>query len=270
MKRTGDNPRSRGRVRGAFLASLITMTLALGALSACGGGGSSDTAAGTVVRAGRVDIKLPKGYKVVNGKVVAPASKAASTTGAAGGTAAPGAATDTTIPLDNKEDPSKTMFSALGKFRSCLDELGIQFIGAPNQADPSSPTNDPAYLDGLSTCAARSNIVAALKESQSANDNLSPAEIELRNKGYLKWRSCMIDRGWKIPKPVPDSQGRLFAFGGGGGGSGGSSGSGGSGGSGSSQTQGSGIEGPPGKDLLSSEDLAQCAAKSQKATGQAG
>ena len=76
----------------------------------------------------------------------------------------------------------------------------------------------------------------------------------------------MIDRGWKIPKPVPDSQGRLFAFGGGGG----------SGGSGGSRLEHlgrlgrPGIEGPPGKDLLSSEDLAQCAAKAQKATGQTG
>ncbi len=174
--------------------------------------GSSDSAT-AVIKTDRVDIKLPKGYKVVKGKVVAPASKA-SPTGAAGGAAG---ATADTIPLDNKEDPSKTLFSALGKFRSCLDERGVAFIGAPNQADPSSPTNDPAYIDSLSTCAARSNIVEALKASQSANDNLSPAEIELRNKSYLKWRSCMIDRGWKIPKPVPDSQGRLFAFGGGGG-----------------------------------------------------
>jgi hypothetical protein len=264
MQRWGDDPRRRGRGRGVVLASLITITLALGTLSACGGGGDGDNATGTVVKAGRVDIKLPKGYKVVNGKVVAPVSKAAAVSGAPGAPAAPGAATDTTIPLDNKEDPSKTLFSALGKFRSCLDELGIQFIGAPNRDDPSSPTNDPAYIDGLSTCAARSNIVEALKASQSANDNLSPAEIELRNKGYLKWRSCMIDRGWKIPKPVPDSQGRLFSFGGGGGGSGSSNGSS------SSGSGGSGIEGPPGKDLLSSEDLSQCAAISQKATGQTG
>ena len=264
MNRTGDGPLGRGRGRGVLFASWIAIAVALGMLSGCGGGGSSDNAAGTVVTAGRVDIKLPKGYKVVNGKVVAPVSKAAATSGAAGGPAAPGAATDTTIPLDNKEDPSKALFTALGKFRSCLDELGVQFIGAPNRDDPSSPTNDPAYIDGLSTCAARSNIVEALKASQSANDNLSPEEIELRNKGYLKWRSCMIDRGWKIPKPVPDAQGRLLRV------RRRRSSSSSSSGSGGSQSQGSGIEGPPGKDLLSSEDLSQCAAISQKATGQAG
>jgi hypothetical protein len=53
---------------------------------------------------------------------------------------------------------------------------------------------------------------------------------------------------------VPDAQGRLFAFGGRGGGSGGSGGS---------QQQ---IEGPPGKDLLTSSDLQECAAKAQKVT----
>ena len=57
----------------------------------------------------------------------------------------------------------------------------------------------------------------------------------------------MIDRGWKVPEPVPDAQGRLFSFGGGG--------------------SGAQIEGPPGKDLLTSKDLEQCAAKAQKAAG---
>ncbi len=57
----------------------------------------------------------------------------------------------------------------------------------------------------------------------------------------------MIDRGWKIAEPVPDAQGRLFNVGGSG-----------------SQNQ---IQAPPGKDLLSSTDLQQCAAKSQKKVG---
>ena len=59
----------------------------------------------------------------------------------------------------------------------------------------------------------------------------------------------MIDRGWKIAEPVPDAQGRLFNIGGGGGGS------------------QNAIQAPPGKDLLSSTDLQQCAAKSQKKVG---
>jgi hypothetical protein len=256
LQRGVDDARPRVSRRVVALASLgvISCAFAFGALASCGGGGESNDA--SVIKAGAVDIKLPKGYKYVNGKVVAPTKKLASAS-SPGATPAAGTGSGTTIPLDTKEDPTKALFTAFGKFRSCLDELGVQFIGAPNQADPSSPTNDPNYIQSLSTCAARSNIVAALQASQSANDNLSPEEIELRNKGYLKWRSCMIDRGWKIAKPVPDSQGRLFAFGGGGGSGGGSGGSGGS------QQQ---IQGPPGKDLLTSSDLQECAAKAQKVT----
>jgi hypothetical protein len=53
----------------------------------------------------------------------------------------------------------------------------------------------------------------------------------------------MIGRGWEIGEPKPDAKGRLFAF------------------SASSQPQ---IKGPPGKDLLSSSDLQECATQSQK------
>jgi len=143
------------------------------------------------------------------------------------------------------------MFTALAKFRGCLDQSGVKFIGAPDQSNPQSPTNDPNYIKALSTCAARSNIVQALQAAQAANDNLTPAQIKQRNKAYLKWRSCMIGRGWKIPTPKPDAQGRLFNFG--------TAGS-----SGGAQNQ---IVPPSGKDVLSSPDLAQCAAKAQKAVG---
>ena len=83
----------------------------------------------------------------------------------------------------------------------------------PTRRTPTHPpTTRPTSRDST-TCAARSNIVQAMQAAQSANDNLTPAQIKLRNKGYLVWRSCMIDRGWKIAEPVPDSQGRLFNFG---------------------------------------------------------
>ena len=55
----------------------------------------------------------------------------------------------------------------------------------------------------------------ALKDQQTAQDNLTPAQIKQQNKGYLAWRDCMIGRGWGIPEPKPDSKGRLFSFGGG-------------------------------------------------------
>jgi len=233
----GARPRSR-----AFAAvAALTVALAMTAV-ACGGGGDSQ-ADPSVLPAGQINIKLPAGFKVVDGKVQRPASAG----GAAAGTTAPGQPTDTTI-VSTSQDPTTALFTAFGKFRTCLTQTGLKFIGAPNAADPNSPTNDPTYIKGLTVCAARSNIQQALAAAQKANDNLTPAQIKTRNKGYLIWRTCMINKGWQIAEPVPDAQGRLFNFGSGG---------------------QNAIVAPPGKDLLSSPDLQQCAAKSQKAVGKA-
>ena len=263
MKRTGDDPRRHGR--GACRrCRLIAITLALGTLSACGGGGSSDSATGPSSETDRVDIKLPKGYKVVNGKVVAPASKASPHVGAAGG-AAPAPPPTPPSRSTTRRTRRRRCSARSGSSAPASTSSGWPFIGAPNQADPSSPTNDPAYIDSLSTCAARSNIVEALKASQSANDNLSPAEIELRNKGVPE--VALVHDRPRVEDPEAGARqpgaalrvrrrrrlGRLRRL------------------EHLGQARAArGIEGPPGKDLLSSEDLAQCAAKSQKATGQTG
>ena len=115
----------------------------------------------------------------------------------------------------------------------------------PDGADPKNPANNPDYIQALSKCAAKSNIVQALQDQQAAQDALTPEEIENQNKGYLVWRDCMIERGWGIPKPKPDAKGRLFAFGAGGG---------------SSVPN---FTPPPGKDILSSSDVTQ---RGQEAT----
>jgi hypothetical protein len=52
----------------------------------------------------------------------------------------------------------------------------------------------------------------------------------------------MVRRGWKIPKPAPDSEGRLFAF----------------------NANTDLPDPPPGKDFFSSKDQDQCAAKAQR------
>ena len=199
-------------------------------LAGCGGGGDQDP---TVLPAGQVDIKLPPGYEVVDGKVVKPAG-ASKGGGGGGGTAS----VTTTIPLAQDQDPTTALFDAVAKFRGCLDGLGVKFIGAPDSANPNSPSNDPDYVSALGTCAARSNVVQALQAAQSANDNLTAEEIQDRNKAYLRWRKCMIGRGWKIAEPVPDEKGRLFSFG---------------------ASTGNQIEAPPGKDILSSSDTQECA-----------
>jgi hypothetical protein len=215
-------------------------------VAACSSGSANDP---TVIKAGQLNIKLPAGYQFVHGKIVTPAASGSANGGI--GAATPGtgnatattAGTGTTIPVTGGgQDSTTALFAALGKFRGCLDTLGVKFVGAPDQTNPNSPTNDPGYIKGLTTCAARSNIVQALQTAQSANDSLTPAQIKVRNKQYLKWRTCMINRGWGIPEPTPDSQGRLFSFS-----------------SSGSNTQ---LVPPPGKSALDSVDITQCAAKS--------
>jgi hypothetical protein len=229
-----DARRGARRARVVAVALLAVFAVLLGA---CGGG--SDQADPSVLPAGQLDIKLPAGFKVVDGKVQRPASASDAAAGKA-----PADAPTTTI-VSTAQDPTTSLFTAFGKFRACLTSSGTKFIGAPNAADPNSPTNDPTYIKALTVCAARSNIQQALANAQKANDNLTPAEIKTRNKGYLVWRTCMVNKGWQIAEPVPDAQGRLFNFGGSG-----------------SQNQ---IQAPPGKDLLSSPDLQQCSAKATKA-----
>ena len=94
-----------------------------------------------------------------------------------------------------------------------MKNQGLSFLGVPDPNKPDSPTNDPAYVKGLQTCAAQSNIVQALQEMQTAQNDLTPDQIEAQNKQYLAWRDCMIDHGWKVPEPKPDSKGRLLSFG---------------------------------------------------------
>jgi hypothetical protein len=186
----------------AVLACVVT--------TACG----HDAPDPQVLHAGQADIRLPPGWKVTDGGATRPARSGAPSGASGDAAAAPGAsAKGDTVPLA-QDDPQTAFFKSVRVFQGCLDDLGTKFIGVPDQKNPSSPTNDPAYLKDLGTCAAKSNILQALQNVQKAQDAMTPAEIEKQNKTYLKWRDCMTGRGWGIPKPKPDAKGRLFAFGG--------------------------------------------------------
>jgi hypothetical protein len=229
-------------------------------LAACGEDSSSE--ATNIIEAGQVNIQLPDGYVLSRPgdepAAAAPEEPAAPGEGESAAAAPPGqavaagaattAATDDTIPL-SEEDPVTKLFSAFAEFRSCLKADGVEFIGPPDPNDPESPTNDPAYVKVLGTCAARSNILQALQEVQASQADLTPAEIEAQNEGYLVWRDCMIDRGWKIPEPVPDADGRLLSFGG------------------NNTPQ---IEGPAGEDPFDSPDFSECGAEAQAEVEAAG
>jgi hypothetical protein len=244
---------SRG---GTSLALAAVLGLSVTA-AACGS--SSNQSSDNIISAGQVNLQLPPGWKVTkDGKgAIRPATDSGGVAGATGSASASGSDSADAVPLA-KADPTTTFFSALSTFQSCLKGLNVKFIGVPDQSNPNSPTNDPNYIKGLSTCAAKSNIVQALKDEQNSQNNLTPAQIETQNKGYLKWRSCMIGRGWGIPEPKPDSKGRLFSFG--------APGSGGGGGNASAVPN---YTPPPGQDLLTSSDLQECAAQATKAVSPA-
>jgi hypothetical protein len=205
---------------GARLA-LISLSVAIIA-SGCGSAGKASSTSNTISN-GQVNIQLPGG------------------SGGSGGSG-------TTVPLA-KQSSLTQFFTAISSFQSCLHGLGVTFIGAPDSSNPSSPANDPTYIKNLTTCAAQSNILQALKNAQTAQDNLTTAQIAIENKAYLKWRTCMIGRGWGIPQPVPDSKGRLFSFGG----------------AASGSTTGANFTPPAGQTLLSSHDLEACASVAEKA-----
>ena len=199
-----------------------------------------------IISAGQIDIKLPPGWKVTKNGAEPPPSAAAPVAAAGRGAASPTTAAGA-IPLA-KANPITAFFQATNDFSGCLRGLGVKFIGAPDPKNPSSPANDPTYLKNLTTCAAQSHIVQALKDFQNSQNNLTPAQIQQQNKGYLAWRQCMIGRGWTIPEPKPDAQGRLFSFSGTGAG-------------------GPQLTPPAGQDVLTSSDVRDCAAQVTPSTG---
>jgi len=196
-----------------------------------------------IIQAGQVDIQLPPGWKVTK--------QGASEPGSASNADAVDAPSETasTIPLA-KQNPTTEFFQASGEFSSCLKALGVTFIGAPDASDPSSPTNDPDYLKSLETCASQSHILQALKDFQTSQNDLTPKQIQQENEAYLRWRTCMIGRGWTVAEPTPDSKGRLFSI----------------------STSGGGpqMTPPPGENPTTSQDIQDCATETQNApsTGQ--
>ena len=220
-------------LRRSLLAAIALVVLA----SAC----AEEEPDPTVLRAGQVDIKLPEGWTVEGATAVRPARDAPveATEAAAPVPGAPvtTVATDDTVPLA-QDDPQTAFFKAVSVFQQCMSDNNTEFIGVPDASNPSSPTNDPDYLSVLGTCASKSNILQALQDVQAAEEAMTPADIEEANEGYLVWRDCMIARGWGIPEPKPDERGRLFSLG--------------------NPQSAPQIDAPPGEDLLSSDDFAEC------------
>jgi hypothetical protein len=240
---------SSSRPRGSIVVAMLAPLALL--VTACSGGGSDGEP--RVLEAGQVDAKLPDGYRVESADRAArrearAEARSVTASGAPSSTlpGQAGATTPTTakssVPIKKGTNAVQDLIAASGRFRDCLNDLDVKFIGAPDPNNPQSPTNDPDYIESLGTCAARSNIIQFVEAAKAEQDTWSPKEIKRQNEGYLLWRDCMVKRGWKIEKPTPDEKGRLFVI----------------------STSSKPPEPPPGKDFFNSTDQPKCAAQAQR------
>jgi len=67
-----------------------------------------------------------------------------------------------------EEDPLDGLLNAVAKFQGCLDDDGVEFIGAPGQPGPDGEVADPSaftseYLQSLQKCATQSKHTGELR-----------------------------------------------------------------------------------------------------------
>ncbi len=110
----------------------------------------------------------------------------------------------TTIPQNEDDRPAELkLFDAYANFKSCIEDAGETIRG--NLQDPNNPAyQDPAYLELVQTCAARSKIVDALRETSQARSELSPDEVRSRNENFKTLSECLKKRGWTIETRVDE------------------------------------------------------------------
>ena len=140
------------------------------------------------------------------------------------------------IPLAEDDTPPIVgLLEAFQVFSGCLGDEGFAFVGAPGQNGATPDDFEPAYMQALQLCAAESNIVQAIANSQAADAELTADEIEDRNGAFLVFVPCLELRGWTVDEIVPNERGLLQA----------------------GQNNG-GLTPPPGVEFFDSNDIAEC------------
>ena len=116
-----------------------------------------------------------------------------------------------TIPLvEEKAPPGIQMMDALEEFNGCLEEEGVEFIGRPDATlGEGALVNQPAYIEALTLCAARSGIVTAMQEFQMSRVGRTPETIREDNEQFIALTGCLRSRGWTVSDPMPDADGSL-------------------------------------------------------------
>ena len=116
-----------------------------------------------------------------------------------------------TIPLlEEKAPPGIQMMDALEEFNGCLEEEGVEFIGRPDATlGEGALVNQPAYIEALTLCAARSGIVTAMQEFQMSRVGRTPETIREDNEQFIAMAGCLRSKGWTVSDPMPDADGSL-------------------------------------------------------------
>jgi len=111
---------------------------------------------------------------------------------------------DSTVPQNVDDRPAELkLFEAYANFKSCIEDAGETIRG--NLQDPTNPAfQDPAYAELIQTCAARSKIIDALRETAQARGDLSPDEVRTRNEAFKSLSECLKKRGWTIETRVDE------------------------------------------------------------------
>jgi hypothetical protein len=195
------------------LAPVASVAFVALTTAACGTDGTA-----TLVVRGADDVQVLTPQQVAEQRRPVPPTTVPPST-VAGATSDPDDATDTESDDDTADDapdapdataagetvpqnvddrpPEVKLFEAFGKFRGCLEADGYGIEG--DLLDPNNPAyQDPDYVDAVSTCAARTDIVAILQEVQATRSSLTPEEVAARNEVFIGLRDCLRGRGWTV------------------------------------------------------------------------
>ena len=214
-------------MNGALRATLIGM---LAVVTACGGASSESTQKVTLLTADApTEIVVSTTSTTTTSSTTTTTAVAAETTirtaseTSVDGDDEAGPATTTTsttttaepvketIPLvEEKAPPGIQMMDALEEFNGCLEEEGVEFIGQPDATlGEGALVNQPAYIEALTLCAARSGIVSAMQEFQMSRVSRTPEKIREDNEQFVALTGCLRSRGWTVSDPMPDADGSL-------------------------------------------------------------
>ena len=82
-------------------------------------------------------------------------------------------------------------------------------IGDLGQALQNFQDLEPGFRDALSNCNNESGIAETMQEFQDEQENLSPEEIEARNRGLKAFAECAKKLGYDMGELRPNSDGLL-------------------------------------------------------------